>query len=163
MRIAYLLIAVLIFSCSPSKKENEKEIGAKAEVKTIPSITLTLISGDSLNTNTLKGKNILFFYSPDCDHCQREAKDISDHFDSFKDYSLYFICSPRPTGMITAFRKEYKLEGKRNIFFAQAEIPEVVREMGSIGTPCLFIYSEEGLLVKRVENETSAEEIIKFL
>ncbi len=122
-----------------------------------------MLSGEVLTTNTLKGKTILFFYSPDCDHCQREAKDIGENIRAFNEYAIYLICSPRSNELIAAFQKEFGLENQPNLHFGQAEVANVVGEMGSIGTPSLFIYSEEGRFVKRIDNETPVEEIIKFL
>ena len=154
------LIGVFVLNCSPKKKEAPAE---NVPTKGLPNITVKMLSGEVVMTNSLKGKTILFFYSPDCDHCQREAKDIGENSPAFKEYAIYLICSPRPNELIAGFQKEFGLENQPNLHFGQAEVENVVGEMGSIGTPSLFIYSEEGKLVKRIDNETPASEIIKFL
>lgn len=153
-------MGLLTLSCSSKKKEAAVESSTR---QGLPNIKVKMLSGSVLNTNTIKGKTILFFYSPDCDHCQREAKDIGKNVEAFKEYTIYFVCSPRPDESIAAFQKEYGLENQPNLFFGQAEVANVIGEMGSIGTPSLFIYSEQGKLVKQIDNETPAAEIIKFL
>ena len=161
IRLFYLfLIGVFVLACSSQKKETPTESSTS---KGLPNITLKMLSGEIVMTNSLKGKTILLFYSPDCDHCQREAKDIGENIQAFKEYAIYLICSPRPNELITAFRTEFGLENQSNLHFGQADVDNVIGEMGSIGTPSLFIYSEEGKLVKRIDNETPSAEIIKFL
>ena len=154
------LIGIFVLGCSPKKKETPTE---SSSTKGLPNITMKMLSGEVVMTNSLKGKTILLFYSPDCDHCQREAKDIGENIQAFKEYAIYLICSPRPNEVITAFQKEFGLENQPNLYFGQADVDNVIKEMGSIGTPSLYIYSEEGNLVKRIDNETPAKEIIKFL
>ena len=159
-RYSLLFLIFLIGGCSTKKKETPAEITSS---KGLPKITVKMLSGEILETNKLQGKTILFFYSPDCDHCQREAKDIGENIQAFKEYAIYFICSPRAEELITTFRKEYGLENQPNLYFGQADVANVIGEMGNIGTPALFIYSDEGKLVRRIDNETPAKEILKFL
>jgi len=160
MNKTLIFIAVFfLIACSRPKKENVSEAVAQSE---LPVLQITLLEGKAINIDSLSGKTVLFFFSPDCDHCQREAEDIREHLNAFKDYSLYFIAA-RGSGEIDAFAKKYQLSDISNVHFAHAEVPEVVKAMGAIGTPTLYIYSDDKRLVKKFENETDVEEIIKFL
>ncbi len=158
-RILILIIALFLTSCSQSKKESISEATLQSE---LPSLQITVLPGDTINVSSLPGKIVLFFFSPDCDHCQREATDIREHLNAFKNYDLYFIAA-RGSGEIEAFAKTYGLNDISNVHFAQAEVPDVVRVMGAIGTPTLYIYSDKKRLVKKFENETDVDEIVKFL
>lgn len=153
----FCCLAFLITTCSRPKNDCE---GAQA--KQLPALMLTKINGDSVLTSSLEGPVVLVFFSPDCDHCQREAADIRLHISAFKDYSLYFI-SPSPAEEIKEFATTYGLMGHPNIEFARADVTEVVRLMGKVSTPTLCIYSKEKQLVKRFDGETEMEEIAKFL
>ncbi len=157
--IIFLLVGLLVTTCSSSKKESVTELPVANE---LPALQLTLLNGEKLLVDSLPGSTVLFFFSPDCDHCQREAEDIREHLKAFNDYNIYFIAA-HDSGQIEAFSKKYRLSGIPNIVFAHAEVPDVVKVMGSIGTPTLYIYSERKQLVKKFENETDVEEIIKFL
>ena len=115
-----------------------------------------------VKANTLSGKSILIFFVPDCDHCQRQAEDIHQHLDVFKNYSIYFIAS-NPLSEIMRFGETYGLQGYQNIFFARAEAEEVINLLGPMSVPTLYIYSQEKLLVSKLEGETSVVEISKLL
>ena len=112
--------------------------------------------------NSLGGNTILIFYVPDCDHCQREAEAIQNQLEVFKNYSLYFIAASEPEE-IKRFAERYQLNGRVNVFFARAEVADVVREMGPVGTPALYIYSHEKRLIKKFDGETKVTEIAEVL
>ncbi len=122
---------------------------------------MTLESGEKIETRDLHDNVILIFYNPDCYHCQREGAAISQHLDAFKNHTLYFIAASSLEN-IKQFAEDYHLAGYANILFTQADGPEVIREMGPMDTPSLFIYSD-GRLVKKFDGETRIEEIMRSL
>ncbi len=145
--------------CSPAKNKTEEN---KPDTNDLPAITLVMITGERVMANTLPGNSIFIFFGPGCDHCQRQAEDMHRQLDTFKNYSLYFIAT-NPIPEIAHFAETYKLQGYPNIYFAQADGPEVMRVMGPLGVPTIYIYSGERSLVKRFVNETKVDEIAKFL
>ena len=157
--IIFLFAVLILFNCTPSKKPGQENIAVKNE---LPDIKMTLVQGNSLKANTLPGRVILIFFGPDCDHCQRQAESIRKQLEVFKNYSLYFIASS-PDSEIIHFAKTYQLQGYSNIFFARAEIAEVIEKMGPMSVPGIFIYSEDRQLVKKFKEETAVNEIAKFL
>jgi peroxiredoxin len=159
MKRAYIFLpCLLLMTCGQSKKEST----AAEKPSALPSFMMTLTTGQQLMSNTLPGNLILIFYNPECDHCQREAEAIRKEIEQFRDHSIYFIAAS-PIETISQFARDYDLTGYSNVVFAKAEIPDVIREMGSIGTPALFIYSKDKQLIKKFDGETKVEEIIKFL
>ncbi len=158
MKALILLTAALLLSCSRPGKEAVSDDAPGA----LPAFMITLTTGEQLMSNTLSGNLILIFYNPECDHCEREAEDIRKNLGLFENYSLYFIAAS-PLDVISEFARKYDLVGHSNVKFARAEIPDVMREMGPLGTPSLFIYSKEKQLVKKFDGETPVEEIAKFL
>ncbi len=146
---------LLLAACSPPKKDSPP---LNNDVNELPAIPLTLISGERLMANSLAGNTILIFYIPDCDHCQREAEAIHSQLDVFKNYSLYFITASG-TEEIKRFAETYRLNGLPNVFFARTTVADVIREMGPIGTPSLYIYSREKRLIKKFDGETTVAEI----
>lgn len=155
-----LLVVFLITGCSqPKKEESNKESGTNE----LPPLMMTLMTGEKVMASSLPGNTILVFFSPDCDHCQREAQAIQGKLAAFKKYKLYFIAPSLPTGDIQQFAEKYLLNGYPNVLFAKADIPEVIRIFGPMSTPSFFIYSSEKRLVKKFDGETKVEEILKFL
>lgn len=113
-------------------------------------------------TNELTGNAILIFYSPDCDHCQREAEDIKEHINAFRNYSVYFISASLPEDA-KRFADTYGFSSQTNMQFAIATYDDVIKIMGPMPTPTMYIYSKDKKLVKRFEGETDVEDIIPFL
>lgn len=143
-------------------KQGKKQENEKIVKNDLPDITLNLIHGKSLKATALPGKAVLIFFGPDCDHCQRQAESIRKHIDVFNNYSLYFIASNTELEIIR-FAEDYKLQGYPNIFFAQAEVAEVIGKMGPMSVPGIYIYSSEKRLIKNFDGETAVDEIAKFL
>jgi peroxiredoxin len=122
---------------------------------------LTGQDGSQFMAKSLQGKVILFFFQPDCDHCQREAAQISEHLPAFRDYSLYFI-STAPMPQITQFAKEYRLSGT-NVHFAQTRLENILSALGPIQAPSMFVYSQEGRLVQKFDGETDINLILRSI
>lgn len=155
MRALYFfLLAGVIISCG-------KKQGGIAESE-MPALPFSLLSGEQKMANELTGKSILIFYSPDCDHCQREAQDFQKHIDAFRNYSIYFISASLPEDA-QLFAQTYGLHEQNNIIFALATYEDVIRIMGPMPTPTVFIYSNEKKLVKKFAGETNVEEMIPYL
>ena len=154
-----LSLALILTRCSPSKKERDAVSTVQND---LPNLGLIMVGEEKVNAQTLPGKSILIFFGPDCDHCQRQAEAIHQQMDVFKDYSLYFIAS-NPLSEIIDFSETYGLRGYSNVFFARAEIEDVINLLGPMSVPTLYIYSDKKRLVKKLDKETAIEEIAKFL
>ncbi|MBY0435347.1 MAG: redoxin domain-containing protein [Cyclobacteriaceae bacterium] len=157
VRILFLVVSILV-ACSSPKHETRTEV----TVNDMPPLMITLLSGEKTMTSSLPGKSLLVFYTVDCDHCQREAEAIQKKIDSFRSYTLYFIADA-PAAESQKFADTYKLSGLSNVVFASATLEDVLRVVGPMETPTIFIYSEEKRLVKKISGETPVEEIVKFL
>jgi len=127
-----------------------------------PDLALTGTDGSQLNAKALSGKLILIFFQPDCDHCQREAEQIQQNLGAFKDYQLYFI-SDAALPQIAAFAQTYKLAGNPAINFYQTSISDIMRTIGSVQLPSVYVYSNEGKLVKSFIGETPIGWILSVL
>jgi len=127
-----------------------------------PDLALTGTDGSQLNAKALSGKSVLIFFQPDCDHCQREAEQIQQNLGAFKDYQLYFI-SDAALPQIAAFAQTYKLAGNPAIHFSQTSISDIMRTIGSVQLPSVYVYSNEGKLVKTFIGETPIGWILSVL
>lgn len=150
---------LLAFACTP--KQEEKKVTA-TPVNQLINLTITTPAGEQISLRNLEGKNIFIFFNADCDHCQREAAEIHDHLESFKDYSLYFISPDSPADQ-QKFATDYNLNGEANVFFGRTEPMFIYQTVGSIPTPSLYIYNEERRLIKQFNGETPIAEVIQVL
>jgi len=164
-----LLIASLLISCSGnSAKKTESDPVEEVEAAVasasgytgpagIPSFMMIDMDGKPVNSADLNGNVTIFLFSPDCDHCQREAKVINAAKNLFRDKQIWFVSVDEPQ-IIAKFRTEYGLTDS-NFHFAKSEVELVVRALGPVSSvPALFIY-KNGKLSERMEGEHSAEEL----
>ncbi len=128
----------------------------------LPDMPLLRSDGTQFSARSLSGKVMLVFFLPDCDHCQREARQISNNLNAFKDYTLYFV-STAPLPEQEQFGREYNLAGQPNVSFAQTSPEELYKHFGLFPTPTVYIYQEGGRLVKIFRDETPVEQIIAAL
>ncbi len=156
-----LVVTVVIYFVSPTKQE-EVAIEGTPEVNELPNMILSLADGSQQNARALKGKSILILYFPDCDHCQREALEISNRLKAFENYDLWFLTTD-PFSKMDKFATDYKLNSQPNVYFAQIKFEDVASQFGAVATPSVYIYSESKKLVKAINGETPVDMIIQFL
>jgi len=163
-RSSYVLIALFFFvltlwNCSQPKKESEIP---RQEINELPYLNYKTLEGAPQSTRTLPGNSILILFNTDCDHCQQEAKEISDKREAFKNYELLFIASDS-LHKIESFAKTYGLADDPNVTFGWAEYRDVLQNFGGISTPAIYIFSREKKFVKSFFGQTPIEELIKYL
>jgi peroxiredoxin len=165
---AVLSFAVsFLFTACSNEKEQAGEQKARNTASTnkrseLPRLPLTDLSGSRFMANSLEGKTVLVLYQPECEDCQREAAQISEHLPAFKDYEVYFV-SDASLPVQAEFAKNYRLDNNDNIHFAQASVNDIINTLGPIPAPSLFIFSADGQLVKGFKGETDIQQIIRHL
>jgi peroxiredoxin len=156
---SFAFIIVLLACSGPSKNKVEEPL--PPATNDLPKMTVITSSRSEVNLNQLKGNTILILFQPDCDHCQREAKEIRQHLDEFKDYALYFISADQLQS-IEAFGKSYDLLGHINVNFASTTVDDVIKNFGPIPAPSVYIYSDQKL-VKKFNGEVAIEMILQAI
>lgn len=157
-----LIFAILLFGCStPESKTNENKHQDIQFKNDLPKMRITTLDKAQINTHELKGNTILILFQPDCDHCQREAKDIRQNLDAFKEYQIYFISADHMPA-IEKFGKDYDLLGHNNIYFAATTVDHVINNFGPIPAPSVYIYSNQRLLQK-FNGEVAIEKILQAI
>lgn len=134
---------------------------ALPEINDVPRLNIYETDGSTVYLPEVKENSVLIFFSPDCDHCQNEAKQISGRKQIFKKYQVYFI-SAEPLESISKFAVDYNLT-ESNFHFAQADPLQVYKMVGDMPSiPVIHIYNNKKL-VKKLEGEVRLEEVMKFL
>ena len=130
-------------------------------VNDLPVLSAVKTDGSKISLREVSGKVVLIFFNPDCDHCQREATQISEQKQIFRNYSVYFI-SIDSVQNISKFAHDYNLI-ESNFYFSQANGLDVYQSVGPLPqVPAIFIYDNKRL-IKRLEGEVKLEEIMKYL
>jgi thiol-disulfide isomerase/thioredoxin len=158
-----MMLAGSLFSCTaPPSESRSKETRPKSVINDLPSMTINLLDGTKRNIKELKGKTILIFFQPDCDHCQREAEEIQNNLAAFKNSNLYFITS-YSLQEIEKFANDHRLLGYANIYFAGTSIESILNNFGPIKAPSIYIYSSEQKLIKTFNGEVRIETVLEYI
>jgi peroxiredoxin len=148
--------------CYRKQKDTVTEIKAVPVVNEIPSLPVSLLNGKTIDLKNHQGQIILVLFQPDCDHCQREAKQIEEHLKSFKNYTMYFVSSA-PVEGILKFSKDYHLDEKPNVLFGATSTTQIINNFGPIQAPSIYIYSQQGKLVHHFNGEVDIQVLLNYL
>ncbi len=105
---------------------------------------------------------IVLFFSPDCEHCQYEAKAIVEKKNEFATINLWWV-SVADSSAIMKFSKTYGLENLPNNYLAHLSVEKVVQTFGSVSVPHIFIYDKHQILQKEFRGETKIEALLKYI
>jgi len=152
-----MLMATALTACEKKKNEQPKIV-----VNDLPAMLINTTKEEQIFTKNLSGKVILVLFQPDCDHCQREAKEIHDNLNAFREYKIYFISTALKEDL-EKFSIEYQFNEEASVHFANTSLDHVINSFGSIDAPSVFVYSAEGKLVKHLNGEVDISEILKVL
>ena len=159
-----LSFCFVLIACSSRGNHDRENTSVSVDATVdLPNITLTKLNGERLQGKDLLGKkSILILFQTDCDHCQREAKQIKAHLQSFSEYQLYFITNASATE-VGKFAVDYELSEKSNVIFALTDVQGILNNFGSIPTPSLYIYDAAGKLLRKFNGETDINLILEAL
>lgn len=162
-RSILLLVCVLaVTACNkPQETKTNEQPSTTIAANDLPAMTITSLDGNQFSARNLKGKNIIIMFQPDCDHCQREAKQIGENINAFKDYQLYFVSSATREEL-QKFASEYILDKFSNVHFGSTSVNDVINTYGQIETPSIYIYDDRKL-VQKFNGEVEISEVIKHL
>lgn len=117
---------------------------------TIPAIKLNRVPDSSLYTNENIKKNapfVIMFFSPDCDHCQTETKELLAYKQELKNIQILMV-SMASFPEIKDFHETFQLSSMPNVTLGQ----DVNFTLGSIYKirtyPSIFVYDKNGNLAK---------------
>jgi thiol-disulfide isomerase/thioredoxin len=159
IKIVFFFFALSLWSCTQPKKEAEIP---EQEINELPYLNYKTLDGEPSSTRALPGNSILILFNTECDHCQHEAREISERSEAFKNHELLFLASDS-LHKIENFAKTYGLTNKPNVNFGWAEYRDVFKNFGGVSTPAIYIFSRERKFVKSFFGQTPIEELIKYL
>jgi thiol-disulfide isomerase/thioredoxin len=131
-----ILIVLIINLCSCAFRNREKNL--------LPFFNLLLIDSVTIfNTSQIpEGRPIvLMYFSPDCEHCQRETEELISNMDSLKNVEFYFV-SYDPFDRLKIFNSHYKLSKFPNIILGRDYSFFLSKHFNVKVTPYLAIYNK---------------------
>lgn len=121
-----------------------------SKFETIPAFNVYTVPDSTAftNKNLLKNKSlVIMFFSPDCEHCQKETKELLAYKEELKNIQILMV-SPSSYSMVKQFYHEYGLSAMSNIKLGN----DLNYALGSIYQlrtfPSMFVYDQTGKLAK---------------
>ena len=167
----YLLSIIIIFtSIHSSFSQTQPKDSSLPYLKnpTLPPIKIIQsIQGTDTswftNSNLVKGKStIIIYFSPDCGHCQFEAKEMVKERDSLTNANFVWV-SYHPMEDIVAFTEKYKLSKLANCVVGRDPkyfIPAFFRVEF---TPFIAVYNAQGHFVKEFRDGAKVSELFEAI
>jgi peroxiredoxin len=158
-----LIFIYLALGCSAPSTESRSDRDQAGKVENdLPDMRIRRLDQSEIDIKKLSGKVVLIFFFPECDHCQREASQISQSIAAFNNVTLYFITSDTAE-KTEGFANDYLLNDLNNVVFGNTSAESVLKNFGPIDTPSIYIYSAEQKLVKAFNGEVSISEVLKYI
>jgi thiol-disulfide isomerase/thioredoxin len=133
MKTAILFLAVCLYAACKSPKDAGEPL---------PSFDI-LLADSSTHVNTAQveaGRPIvLMYFSPDCEHCQKETKDILQHMNALHEARFLFVTIDA-FDRLQVFNKYYQLSKYPNVMLGRDEQFFLLRHFRGIAPPYLVLY-----------------------
>ncbi len=159
-----LLFLLTLFSFG-SAAQSQHDTLPYLKYPTLPAFNL--ISQDSSKVfnmfNAREGRPIvLFFFSPDCEHCQVTTTRIMEKMDSMQNADFYFFTF-MPLSLLRPFAEQHHLNGHKNIMVGKDYQYFFPQFYGATTVPYIVVYDRHKKFVKLYENSVKTTELIALL
>ena len=105
---------------------------------------------------------VLIYFSPDCEHCQEQTKNILQKIDSLQNVNFYFITTD-PLDRLKMFDKYYKLYNYKNITIGRDIHFSFLKYYKPPGTPYLIVFNHHKNLRAVFDGEIKVSQLIPFM
>lgn len=162
--ILFILFLLFISFTSFAQEVNEPK-PAYLKNPTLP--VINILNKDSVlftNEDIPKGNKVaIIYFSPDCSHCQYEAKEIVKNMDSFKNVFFVWINYHHSLKEINEFSVKYNLSKYSNVIVGKETSYKIAVFYQIEFTPYMAIYNSRGIFKKEFRTGAKPEELIEAL
>jgi peroxiredoxin len=143
------LIPAVLFSQTASKK-------------VLPDFQFYNESGVAFNKTNLKKDIpvIVFYFDPDCDHCQQEAKWISAEMKRFIGIQMVWVAYAEPTAIADFGKKYFAGSYNKGAYFLRDKDYKFDKYFGYSQAPSIYVYNKKWELVKSFSNEIGVSDLL---
>jgi thioredoxin-related protein len=160
----WLIVILGLFSMYPVQAQTPANVPDPPYLKNpgIPPFRLLEVDSVHYVTNSDLKKNhkvLIMFFSPECDHCKHQMRDILADINKFKDIEI-LMATFQPFEEMKNFYNYYRIQDHSNILMGRDEkymFPPYFR-MQSL--PFLALYDKKGQFIKRFEGNQKADSIL---
>ncbi|MEJ8844696.1 hypothetical protein WG954_20040 [Lacibacter sp. H375] len=157
-----LLIGFFMVGCMYAANDT---IPAHLKNLKLPDFKLLLPdSATNFYTEQLNSKKttILISFSPECDHCKQQTKEIIENIKEFKDVQIV-MATTLPFEMMKAFHAEYKIGSFKNIIMGRDVLYFFPKYFLNHYLPLVAIYNKKGELLHYADGGLLTSELIRLV
>ncbi len=165
----YLLLAGLLVSLVGAgvrlyQKREQKAAVANALQHAMPDVRGTSVTGQDFTLRSLPVSpfTLIIFFNPFCDHCDYEAAQLQAHMRDFAQGRVLMVSDDKLEN-IRAFQARHHLTAIPNVEFLHMDANRVFATFGSVSVPQLYLYSQQGKLVRMVKGEVNMAQVVQWL
>lgn len=162
-KISFTLLAIglggLLFSAI------SKHYARFAEIKQLPVITAHSVQGEvfvSTEHLDLKKRTVLLFFHPECEYCKKELDGVLSRHQECRNVQWLFL-TLASSSVVEDYLMEHPLNSIPDAYVLREDWPVTYKLFDVKGPPALFIYDENGILIKRYKGATSIDSIVQDL
>jgi thiol-disulfide isomerase/thioredoxin len=127
--------------------------------------TFSLLKMDSTSYLTEKdlkdSVNTVFInFSPTCDHCERTIKSILENISKFTE-TQFVLSSFEDFAAIRKFYFDNGLNSFTTVFIGQETDYSLTKQIKYSSFPCLILFDKNKKYLKKIDQESSAKELLK--
>jgi thiol-disulfide isomerase/thioredoxin len=162
--VFFLLFLITVTSTVQAKSSNDS-IPAHLKNLLLPDFKLLLPdSSTNFYTENLKSNRItiLMSFSPECDHCKQQTKEITEQISKFKHIQIV-MATTLPFGMMKAFHDEYKIASFKNIIMGRDVLYFFPKYFLNHYLPLIAVYNKKGELIHYADGGMPTTELIRLI
>ena len=159
-----LVLLVSLAAVLTSSANNIDTIPQHLKNLKLPDFKLLLPdSATNFYTEQLSAKKstILISFSPECDHCKQQTKEIIQNIDQLKNVQIV-MATTLPFDMMKAFHDEYKMASYKNIIMGRDVLYFFPKYFLNHYLPLIAIYNKKGELLHYFDGGVSTAELIRL-
>ena len=162
VNVKKFLLSVLLVSCGLFALAQQDTLPPYKRYPSFPPVDLLQLNNQPLTKKDLpKGKaSMVFYFSPDCDHCQDQVKDMLPRMKDFEKVHILMV-THQPAEMLQKFYTEYHLNNYKNIQVGRDSkflLPPFYKIRS---LPYLALYDKQGRLIRTFEGNVKVDVLLK--
>jgi peroxiredoxin len=150
------LSAVYLVSISSHKKE------LRQQIEDMPTFEVFRLNGMTFSRDSLQQDNytIFIYFHTDCDFCKHEIADITKNIEKFGTVQIILITVDE-LETVRRYVSTEKLDSYPTITVLYDNRMDFATRFNIKSSPCTLIYNSKQKLVKRINGQTLAKNLIK--
>lgn len=107
---------------------------------------------------------VVFYFDPDCDHCNQQAQWISERINEFNGTVMLWVSWGEPEA-IRQFADQHfpDYERRPNLIFTKDTKYQFDNWFGYSEVPSIYIYGRKGHRVAEFKTETPVDDLLRYL